>query len=429
MEGIFGVLVVVLVIALLARVLTRREARRPPETTEQALATPPPTFRVVTLGVSGSGKTVFLASMFHRLSVQRADVRYFLETDAAQRVALNGVFNKARKTDEPWPRGTRTGETREFTFACMSFQEGVKYEVLRLNYLDYAGELLEQEQEAGSTALADLENRINQAHALVGMIDGYRVLQYLKGAPEGQDYIEARIQPMLGMMAAATCPIHLVLSKWDLVRDFGEPEDADDNARLALVRDALFESELIKALAGGHGRGPRVVRLIPVSAVGRKFATLDASGIVVKRPDGEWNPTNIEAPLSAVLPDVFSQVRAAHDQALQTELQDRRRSHMRLSSAGRTAALAKFLSIPTGIALRATLETTLGRPYGEEMASMFNDWVSRPFDDRAGVAKGRIEKAEQQFTALRSAREDVFDQFAATIWRLEAILPASVLSR
>ena len=47
-----------------------------------------PVFRVVALGLAGSGKTVFFASMFHALSVPRLGRSYFLETDVRQRVAL-----------------------------------------------------------------------------------------------------------------------------------------------------------------------------------------------------------------------------------------------------------------------------------------------------------------------------------------------------
>src|SRR5262245_54580999 len=66
----------------------------------------PPTFRVVALGVAGSGKTVYLASMFQRLQVQAPGGSYFLESDAAQRVALGSVFRQVANPEQPWPAGT-----------------------------------------------------------------------------------------------------------------------------------------------------------------------------------------------------------------------------------------------------------------------------------------------------------------------------------
>jgi hypothetical protein len=387
-----------------------------------------PTFRVVALGVSGSGKTVFLASMFHKLNVQRAGVAYFLETTAAQRVALSATFREVANPDLPWPAGTSTGEIREFTFDCASFHEGVKYKVLRISYLDYAGELLELEQEGGGTKLAELEAHINVASALLGIIDGRRVLQYLRGEPEGFEYFHASIQPMIGMMAGATCPIHFVLTKWDLVRDFGEPADADDDTRLKIVLQALAAVTSIEALASQH-RGRRIVRLIPVSAVGRHFAEILPSGKVVKRPNGALRPTNVEVPLSAVVPDLFRQVEASLDQSVRDEIRDQLRSHVRLTPAAFVAALAKLIGVPAGVVIRTTLQTTIGRGYGDEIADAFIDWIGKPFDEQSTAIERARDEAERQAAILRHVRTEVLKEFEKTVYRLEALVPPSVLSR
>ncbi len=301
---------------------TVRRRRRTPESprgsADHAIVAPIPTFRVIALGVAGSGKTVFLSSMFHKLNVPMPGRSYFLETDASHRVYLSNVFDEISDTAEPWPRGTRTGETREVVFDCVSFDKGVKHQIFRISYLDHAGELLESEQEAGSTALNELEERIQKAHALLGMLDGYRVLQYLRNEPAGRRYFRSSIQPMIGIMAGSTCPIHFVLTKWDLVRGFGEPDNADENTRLSLVRGALMDNTQIKALVDTHSWGNRIVRLIPVSAVGPDFAQMDHADHILKRPDGEVKPTNVEAPLTAILPDVFSQVKPALDASIST---------------------------------------------------------------------------------------------------------------
>jgi len=291
----------------------RRTPESPLDSADRAIVAPSPTFRVIALGVAGSGKTVFLSSMFHALNVPMPGRSYFLETDASHRVYLSNVFDEISDTAEPWPRGTRTGETRELVFDCVSFNEGVKHRIFRISYLDYAGELLESEQEAGSTALSELEERIQKTHALLGMLDGYRVLQYLRNEPAGRRYFRSSIQPMIGTMAGATCPIHFVLTKWDLVRGFGEPDNADDNTRLSLVRQALIDNAQIRALVDTHSWGNRIIRLIPVSAVGPDFAQMDHADHMLKRPEGEVKPTNIEVPLTAILPDVFSQVELSLD--------------------------------------------------------------------------------------------------------------------
>ena len=125
--------------------------------------------------------------------------------------------------------GHAQGRDAEFTFDCVGVGERTKHTVLRISYLDYAGELLGVEQEPGDTSLDTLAERIDDAHALLGMLDGHRVLQLLRSERGGRDYFQHSLQPMFGFMHSASCPVHLILTKWDLVREFGkaaEPERA-----------------------------------------------------------------------------------------------------------------------------------------------------------------------------------------------------------
>lgn len=204
-----------------------------------------------------------------------------------------------------------------------------RHPILRMSYLDYAGELLERAAESGSIAQSNLLRHINDADALLGMIDGHRVLQLLRDERAGRDYFQYKLRPMLGFMHRASCPIHLVITKWDLIRDFGEPQGADDRVRLDRVIEALLRYDHIKALSGVAGSGHKVVRLIPVSAVGPSFAQLDDDGRVSKLPDGEMRPMNIEVPLCAVVPDLFSQVEQELDDKSRRKLQRAMRAYLR----------------------------------------------------------------------------------------------------
>jgi caspase domain-containing protein len=390
--------------------------------TAEASAPPAvPHFRVVALGVAGSGKTVYLSSMFHTVNVPRPGRSYFLETNAAHRVYLSKVFDEVSDTSEPWPRGTRTGETRELDFDCVSFEAGSRHTVFRISYLDYAGELLESEQEAGSTALGDLETRIRGAHGLLCMLDGYRVLQYLRNEPAGRRYFRSQIQPMTGIMAGASCPIHFVLTKWDLVRGFGEPADADENTRLELVRNALLETAHLRALIETHTFESRVIRLIPVSAVGPHFARMDQQGHVLKLPGGEVEPANVEVPLTAILPDLFRQVESSLDAMTRRRLTEEARA--RRAQTG-DPSLAGLLAVPAGAALRQRLQEVVGGSSGKEVMGMFLDWM--------GGASAEQVRTRQQYRAqahsVEAARAGVLDEFATELDRLEQRLPASRLS-
>ena len=316
----------------------------------------PPIFDVVALGPAGSGKTVFLSSLFHQLNYQSGDRAYHLETDAEQRIALASVHRDVSDTSCDWPDSTNG--TREFAFDCVAVDgDGHRHTMLRVRCLDFAGELLHSRQEAGSTALADLTARIGRAHALLGMIDGARVLELLRGEPAGLQYRDATLQPMVGLMQETSCPIHLVLTKWDLVRDFGEPAGADDATRLQLAIDALTASPQIDALAR-HRRGNQIVRLIPVSSVGTGFAELGTDGRVVKRPGGGGAPDERRGP---VLRHPARPVRAgapALEQAQRSDLDAAKRRELLTDTRALLASLGLAIRMPTLMAIRAGLAPT-----------------------------------------------------------------------
>jgi hypothetical protein len=388
----------------------------------------PPTFRVVALGGAGSGKTVFLSSLFHTLNYRKPGRSYHLETDAAQRVALGSLYSRVSDTSQPWPKGTSTGETREFVFDCVASDgTDTQHPVLRMSYLDFAGELIEEEKDDGGIALADLAERIKGAHALLGMIDGLKVLQLLRGEPAGRSYFQRGLQPMFGFMQSASCPIHLVVTKWDLVRDFGEPEDADDEYRLGRVIEALLQYEHIRALVYVHSRR-QIVRLIPVSAVGADFVELDADGRVVKRPDGQLRPTNVEVPLCAVLPDLFRQVEGSLDQSLRRQLDRAVWKDIVRDSGAVASAIGRILSRPAGTGLRFSLQAALGRDLGGEATTMFVHWLSRPFDREDQEIGRKRNRRELQLAELERLRRNVLDDFTRSVMRLEAVMPNSQLS-
>jgi GTPase SAR1 family protein len=420
-----ALLVVSLVVKLVRALLERRRERAAAGSPAPATPSPTlPTFRVVALGGPGSGKTVFLSSLFHSLSYRTPGRSYHLETDAAQRVALGSLYRAVSDTSRPWPKGTNKGETREFLFDCMAADgTDAPHAVLRMGYLDYAGELIQEESDDGGTALADLAGRIDKADALLGMIDGLKVARLLRDEPAARSYFQHALQPMFGFMQNARCPIHLVVTKWDLVRDFGEPADADDEYRLNRVIEALLQYEHIRALVYVHS-ARQVVRLIPVSAVGAEFVDLDADGKVVKRPDGHMRPTNVEIPFCAVLPDLFRQVESSLDESLKRELD---RALWKEIGGDSRALAAKVFARPAGAALRLGLQATLGRDLGTEASTMFVEWLARPFGAGDGEIGGKRKQRELHLAELQRLRRNVLDDFTRSVMRLEAALPNTQL--
>ena len=181
---------------------------------------------------------------------------------------------------------------------------------MRLGYLEYAGGLLTDAQAPGATGQTELLGRIESAHALIGIIDGYRIRQCLDGHSEGLMRLQQSLTAMIGLMMLAPSPITFIITKWDLLHDL----DVDEDARLRRVRKFLMSNPGFHDLVQTHS-AHRVVRLIPVSAVGPDFAELDPDGMVAKLPNGQMRPKNVDVPLSAVVPDVFEQVERSMDRA------------------------------------------------------------------------------------------------------------------
>ena len=122
--------------------------------------------------------------------------------------------------------------------------------------------------------------------------------------------LQHALTAMISRMLVVEKPVTFVITKWDLLRDI----DVDEDSRLRTVRKLLMSNQGFRDLVQEHS-GRRVVRLVPVSAVGPAFAELDESGAMTKLPDGLLEPTNVDVPLAAVVPDVFEQIMLRLDQA------------------------------------------------------------------------------------------------------------------
>jgi hypothetical protein len=411
----FGVAVLLVVVGAV-RAWRRRAAPSTPGADEAGV----PTFNVVALGPRGAGKTLLLASMYHQMQTSSGR-SYFVTAPFDQVVLLNQWFTEVADTSRDWPSGTTVGETRDFTFTVRTRgSSGALHTVMRLGYLEYAGGLLTDAQTPGSTAQADLLKRIEPAHALLGLIDGFRVRQALDGHAEGLMRLQQSLTAMISLMMLASCPVSFVITKWDLLRDL----DVDDDARLKRVRKFLLSNQGFRDLVEAHS-GHRVVRLIPVSAVGPDFAELDEQGLVAKLPDGHLRPSNVDVPLAAVVPDVFEQVERSMDRA---KLRAALEQASRQSRRGPAAALTELGGYV------ATAAGKLLAPLGPH-ASFLGDAAAELFgapgeaaEERQRRIERQLSEAERQVDEFQMARRRVLRDLQSRVDVLEGRLPSSRLT-
>ena len=380
-----------------------------------------PAFRVVALGPRGSGKTLLLASMFHELRLP-GPRGWYLAAPHHEMLRLSAWFNQVADFEQDWPEGTLAGDTREFTFDVRTrAASGTVHTVMTLGYLEYAGGVLTEPRPPGEGFQEELLTRIRSADALFGIIDGYHLRQWIDGNPQGRNRLQHALTTMVTLMLAEPRPITFVITKWDLLRDI----DADEDGRLRTVRKRLMTNPDFRELVRVHS-AHRVVRLIPVSAVGPDFAGLNAAGHVEKRPDGEVRPANVDAPLSAVVPDIFEQVERRTDQARMNTLIERVR---RQSAGGPGAALAElgaYVARAAGLAA-GTLSPLYSLFVGEAVLEL-----NRSHDRTTAARQSRTDRllteAEHELDEFRAARRRVLRELRSRVDILEGRLPSSRLS-
>lgn len=335
------------------------EPARPPAQDADA----PPTFNVVSLGLQGSGKTVLLSSMFHGLNYRSPSRPYHLETRAEDAVVLARIRAQIIDPEKPWPASTPLPDKHEYPFDFVAYDAAERRRtILRMSYLEYAGEIFEGSSAESRAQLKEVEAHVREAHALLGLIDGYRLRQLLLSDPAADGYFQAVLLPMLGFMQRATCPIQLVVTKWDDLRDLGDGRPVDDGLRFKEVMSALMDIPQVKALVSFAGS--RRLRVIPVSAVGIHFADLDdGREPPKKRSNATLAPINVDVPLCAVVPDLLRQVESSLDEPLQRRV--RRYVRGRLWQDARSLVLS-LLQSPAGAVLRGVTE-----------AVVFLEWMLR----------------------------------------------------
>lgn len=257
-------------------------------------------YNIITLGPSGAGKTVFLASLFQELSIQ-SDKGFFLEVpDNQQQKKLNEFYLEII-SEGPWPETTR--ELTKNRFTCSVKNPNLEnFSVCQFTYIDYSGGLV-TDILPGEDEVFDLKKNVPNADAVLVMIDGLKLLKFMQDkdlSSKDVDYWLLKHLPNMMQLidrCSRDTPVHFIISKWDLLVECR----CDD---LSEVRKRLLEKvPKFKNVVHSRVKAGCPVRLIPVSSIGMDFATLQHDGSMKKKPGAIPKPFQLEIPIAYVLID------------------------------------------------------------------------------------------------------------------------------
>ena len=357
-------------------------------------------YKTIVLGASGSGKTVFLASMFNKLSVQHREIGFYLTTTPEHQIYLMDKFREVETTSRGWPSGTKRADFSEYVFDCKVNTPKGEFHVFRFSYLDYAGGLLTDSPEEGASyGINDIKKEVDNAHAILVLIDGHKLWQALENKDtdaQSNFSISQDLRFILpNIMQCLNVPIHFVITKWDLIKG---------SYTLAEARQKLMENSYFKSIVNLRKDRGKPTRLIPVSSVGDEFAKLGKNGIVEKIAGKTPKPDMVEMPLACVLFDLYEFAKQDRDVLVKSKGYQIRLLFLRiLRGLGFVGALSlSLLQWPTG--------ALIGRDVALAVTELLTNQVSR------GVAY--VNKKHQDYANTIQGSADAMEHAIRCYWIL-----------
>ncbi|GFZ94953.1 hypothetical protein CYANOKiyG1_05960 [Okeania sp. KiyG1] len=316
--------------------------------------------------------------MYKKLSTQ-GKLGFFLKVESTEkRKRLNNIYTQVA-FEEEWPRGTRMSEVSEWEFTCrVQTQSLSTYDACKFAYIDYAGGRLIDEMEEEDE---EFNSITKNADIMLVLLDGQKLCGLMGGKRSDMIWAAKDLPSMLQQVQDnQRRPVHFVISKWDIVEPY---------YNLRKIRDRLLEIEEFTNLVRARNQAGIPVRLIPVSSVGKGFATLNKDGSMAKNDGVFPKPFQVEVPLACTLPDIIEKKvqelrqKIAAEQAreieVKPELNWRDKFGKTLGSIGQgVKTIQKFLP--------------KGYRFDEDILEVLIEFAEKPAREKKAVAQRRTEE-------------------------------------
>jgi hypothetical protein len=257
------------------------------------------TVKVLVVGHVGSGKTLMLASLYHHYAHGTPEGIQFT-TDDESHGKLTQLVNEIRDPGRPLPSGT--SGPAQCKFAVQVESRGGKAEAFTLEYLDYTGDWMPGSSDPSSADEPDQEFKtgLEAPDILLGVLDGEQFARLMNCGDDAGAADD--VEHLLNTLARiGHRNIHLVITKWDAMRDPNGGRYTVSQVLRKLERDSRAFERFRRST-----RGKTSMRIIPVSALGLEFACPTTDSGLAGRPGVAWTPWNVEIPFLAAIPDILA---------------------------------------------------------------------------------------------------------------------------
>lgn len=230
--------------------------------------------KIVALGGSGAGKSLYLASLYRKLT------NSLIIDDIREAQKLNQICNDVLNTTEGEVITIGTSDFKEWKFKWQlnirRSKYNSKYNVGSFTYLDYAGGRINEITRA-SKEEERLLTEIKKAHIVLVFLDGIRLIDLIRqstgetlsnsSANQLRAWLNKDIYNIIEYLQINDCPIHFVITKWDALvfRGFHD---------LSVVKNILTTTlpTLEEFIAQREELQSEPIRWIPVSSLGMNIA-------------------------------------------------------------------------------------------------------------------------------------------------------------
>jgi hypothetical protein len=272
---------------------------------------PPVRDRIVILGRTQAGKTIFLATLYHRLWEDQSEI------------AVRGMDGRTHKACIEIVETLRSGRWPSSTVGSKYLDIEVRYkgQARPLVSLDYPGEVFRKAFVDGMRGpdVDELLEHVDRAAAVIALVDPAVVIgESLSNAADDEFGMYKALDRIKAQPGGAEVPVALVLTKWDL--------------RASMVRSAGGLVEFVRSRYRAVAQTAPTMRVFTCSAVQQQDGP---SGPAVHP---KFKPHGVVAPLRYILKSLdevdaararTEQVREAalwNEQLIQQEQDGRRRS-------------------------------------------------------------------------------------------------------